>query len=351
MILTRTPFRISFLGGGTDFPSWYLKHGGSVLGTTIDKYCHLSCRYMPPFFDYKYRIVWSHLEVVKEIDEILHPVIPKALKSVGIEEGLEIHHIGDLPARSGVGSSSSFIVGLLHGLYALKGKMISKTELLERSLDLEQNILKERVGSQDQTLAVYGGLNKIDFMENGIIKVSPITISADRLQHFNDHLMLFFTGISRFSSKIQEKTVASIHNHDPLLKEMQTLVDQGVDVLSRSQNLFEFGELLNENWNIKQHINPSASTDAIQEIYSAARAAGATGGKILGAGGGGFMLLFVPPRFQHKVRERLRKLVYVPFKFEHAGSQIIHYDVESKTLQAIQDFNRYKEEQQALSLI
>lgn len=326
MIISRTPFRVSFLGGGTDFPAWYLENGGAVLSTAIDKYCYLTCRYLPPFFDHNYRILWSKTERCRHLEEITHPVIPKALKWMNITHGLEIHHDGDLPARSGMGSSSSFVVGLLHTLYALKGKMVSREQLLEKSIHFEQEILKENVGSQDQTSAVYGGFNLLEYKKNGNICVNPITLSIDRMRSFNDHLMLFFSGISRISSQVTEGFTSNIDNKRSELRQFRQMVDEGIRILNSDGDILEFGGLLDEAWRIKRTLSDQVSNHDCDHIYQTAISAGAVGGKILGAGGGGFILFFVPPELQEKVRNALKGLVYVPFTINAPGSQIIHYE-------------------------
>lgn len=326
MIISRTPFRISFFGGGTDYPGFYREHGGAVLATAIDKYCYLSCRYLPPFFEHKYRIVWSQIELAQSLEDIAHPVIPKAAKWLNIDQGLEIHHQGDLPARSGMGSSSSFAVGLLNVLHALKGEMLSSEELLKQSLYLEQKLLKENVGSQDQTLAVYGGFNKVEFHQDDEISVSPMTLLPQRKQELNDHLMLFFSGISRHSSVVASSIMENIPKRHSTLLEMKQLVSEATLQLASSTDIHEFGHLLNHAWELKQSLSNKICNDTCAQIYRQALRAGALGGKVLGAGGGGFMLFFVPPEKQSRVKAALNNLVHVPFQFSNTGSQIIHYD-------------------------
>ena len=328
MIISRTPFRISFFGGGTDYPAWYRKHGGAVLATTIDKYCYLTCRYLPPFFEHRIRVVYSKIEDCQTIDEIKHPAVRGVLRYLNIDRGVEIHHDGDLPARSGMGSSSSFTVGLLHALYALKGHMPSKQQLAMESIHIEQKLLKETVGSQDQVLAAYGGFNHITFLPNGEISVRPITIAAERMRELNSHLMLFYTGIKRTASNIAESYVNDIESKEQRLCMMSDMVDKGISILSSGQDITRFGQLLHEAWQAKRGLSSEVSNSYVDEIYDQAISAGAIGGKITGAGGGGFMLLFVPPSRQRKVREKLNKLIYVPFKFECSGSQIILFNAE-----------------------
>jgi len=323
MIISRTPFRISFFGGGTDYPAWYLKHGGAVLATTIDKYCYLTCRYLPPFFEHRIRVVYSKVESCQTVDEISHPSVREVLRYLNIERGVEIHHDGDLPARSGMGSSSSFTVGLLHALYALKGQMVSKQELAQESIHIEQEILKETVGSQDQVSAAHGGFNIITFSSGGEISIRPMTLTQERIKNLNSHLMLFYTGIVRTASNIAESYVNNIENGRRQLYLMNDLLEESIAILNKGRNINEFGELLHEAWKAKRSLSKKVSNTKVDEIYSMARSAGAIGGKLTGAGGGGFILLFVPPEKQIKVREKLNGLIYVPFKFESYGSQIV----------------------------
>jgi D-glycero-alpha-D-manno-heptose-7-phosphate kinase len=328
MIISRTPFRISLFGGGTDYPEWYRKHGGAVLATTIDKYCYINCRYLPPFFEHRYCIVYAKVEHCQTIDEIVHPAVREALRFLDIQRGVEIHHDADIPARSGIGSSSTFTVGLLNALYALKGQMVSKHRLATESVHLEQDVLKETVGSQDQVLAAYGGLNHILFHQNGEISVAPITVGADRMRDLASHLMLFYTGIKRTASSIAESFVNGLDDRRRQLRVIKDLVDESISILSSDRDILEFGELLHESWLAKRSLSTSVSNSEVDEMYEEARVAGAVGGKLLGAGGGGFLLLFVPPSKQRDVRERLNTLIRVPFKFEFSGSQIIFCDRE-----------------------
>lgn len=326
MIISRTPFRISFFGGGTDYPAWYRKHGGSVLATTINKYCYLSVRFLPPFFWYKYRVAYSKIENCKTIDEIMHPSVRAILHFLKIPRGVEIHHHGDLPARSGLGSSSAFTVGLLHALYALEGHISSKQKLGKESIYLEQEVLKETVGSQDQIQAAYGGLNHVTFHKNGEITVKPVAISSQRIEQLENHLMLFYTGVTRTASDIAKTFVPNIEQKEKQLLAMNEMVDQALNILNSKQDINDFGKLLHESWTLKRSLSSSVSNSFIDKIYLDALEAGATGGKIIGAGGGGFLLLFVPPTKQAKVRKKFSKLVHVPFKFERQGSQIIFLD-------------------------
>lgn len=328
MIISRTPFRISFFGGGTDYPAWYLKHGGAVLATTIDKYCYITCRHLPPFFEHRYCVIYSKMEYCQTVSEIAHPAVREVLRYLNHERGLEIHHDGDLPARSGMGSSSAFTVGLLHALNALNGHMTSKKQLAVESIHIEQDLLKETVGSQDQVLAAYGGLNHISFLPNGEISVKPITILPERMRELNSNLMLFYTGVKRTASNIAESYVNGIEDRKRQLRLIKDLVDESVSILNSGQDITGFGELLREAWQAKRSLSSSVSNPHLDEIFDLAMSGGAIGGKLTGAGGGGFLLLFVPPSRQKQVREKLNKLIYVPFKFEFSGSQIIFFDQE-----------------------
>lgn len=329
MIISRTPFRISFFGGGTDYPAWYREHGGAVLATTIDKYCYLSCRYLPPFFEHRIRIVYSKIENCQSVDEISHPSVREVLRYLKVERGVEIHHDGDLPARSGMGSSSAFTVGLLNALYALKGEMASKHQLAKESIDVEQNWLRENVGSQDQVATAYGGLNHIAFLPNGEISVHPVTIATERMLELGSHLMLFYTGIARTASTIAEDYINNVDAKKRQLRVLKDLVDESILVLNSARNLNTFGELLHEAWLAKRDLSSRVTNGHVDEIYDDARSAGAIGGKLLGAGGGGFMLIFAPPEAQLAVRQKLSKLICVPFNFEFSGSQIIFFDPEA----------------------
>jgi len=337
MIISRTPFRISFFGGGTDYPAWYQRHGGAVLATTIDKYCYLTCRYLPPFFEHRFRVVYSKIESCQTIDEISHPAVREILRYLKIDRGVEIHHDGDLPARSGIGSSSSFTVGLLHALYALKGHMPNKKQLAIESIHIEQELLKEAVGSQDQVLAAYGGFNHIAFLPNGEFSIRPMTLTAGRIQELNSYLMLFYTGIKRTASDIAESFVNDLEVKKRQLRIMKDLVEEAISILNSGQDITRFGELLHEAWQAKCSLSPIVSNSCVNEIYQEAISAGALGGKLIGAGGGGFMLLFVPPSIRGRVKEKLNKLLYVPFKFEFSGSQIIFFDPEEDYLAEEQD--------------
>ena len=326
MIISRTPYRISFFGGGTDYPSWYNQHGGAVLAATIDKYCYLSCRYLPPFFEHRYRIVYSRIESVNKVDEIVHPSVRETLKYLGIERGIELHHDGDLPARSGMGSSSSFTVGLLHVLHSLQGNMSGKHQLAMEAIEIEQEKLKEVVGSQDQVMAAYGGLNHVQFHRNGEVMVRPLIMDSKRIDEFNDHLLLFYTGIKRTASEVAGSYAGDINNKRQQLRIISNLVEEGLETLCSNSDLNRFGELLHEAWQVKRNLSSIVTNSFVDEIYESALSAGALGGKLLGAGGGGFMLFFVPPDRQEKVIQKLSRLIRVGFRFEFNGSQIAYYN-------------------------
>ena len=347
MIISRTPFRISFFGGGTDYPAWYQKHGGSVLATAINKYCYISCRYLPPFFEHRIRVVYSKIEDCQTIDDIKHPAVREVLRYLNMERGVEIHHDGDLPARSGMGSSSAFTVGLLNALYALKGYMPGTEELATESIYIEQERLREAVGSQDQVMATYGGFNHIAFpRDGGKISVKPMTLSPERIKELNTRLMLFYTGIKRTASNIAESYITNIDKKEHQLRIMRDMVNEGISILNDGQDITRFGKLLHESWKTKRSLSSRVSNSQVEQIYEEAMSAGAIGGKLIGAGGGGFLLLFVHPPDQSKVREKLNNLICVPFEFESSGSQIIFFDPEvdysseekARTNQSLQAF-------------
>jgi len=326
MIITRTPFRISFFGGGTDYPAWSRHHGGAVLATSIDKYCYITCRYLPQFFDHKYRIVYSRIENVREISEIQHPAVKAVLGVLDCKDGLEIHHDGDLPARAGLGSSSSFTVGFVNAVTALRGKHISKEELASQAIHIEQQVIREDVGSQDQISAAFGGMNRIEFLRDGSFDVAPMVLPAERLAELQSHLMLCFTGLSRIASEVAKSKIENMDKREKELKIMHGLVDQAISVLqSKSASIEEFGGLLHESWTYKRKLSDKVSNSEIDAFYEAARTMGAIGGKLLGAGGGGFFLLFARPGDHKAIREKFSRLVHVPFRFENAGSRVVLY--------------------------
>ena len=323
MIISRTPYRVSFFGGGTDYPAWYREHGGAVLAAAIARYCYITCRWLPPFFGHKSRVVYSIIEDVQRTEDIQHPAVREALLELDIRDGIEIHHDGDLPKMTGLGTSSSFTVGLLHALHALRGEFRSRMQLAEEAIHIERDRCGDRVGSQDQVSAAYGGLNHIRFASDDSISVTPVPLPADRMTAFQDSLLLFFTGFSRYSSEVVAEQLQNVPQKGKELSEMAAMVDQGVRILTGGGDLADFGRLLHEGWLLKRSLSSRVSTPEIDAMYAAARQAGAIGGKITGAGGGGFLLLYVEPDRRDAVRQALAKLLHVPFDLDHAGSQII----------------------------
>ena len=331
MVITRTPLRISFFGGGTDYPLWYRAHGGAVLSTTIDKSCYLTCRWLPPFFEYHSRVSYSKVENVAKNGAIEHPSVRACLKFLGIEEGVEVHHVADLPARTGLGTSSAFTVGLLLGLYALKEQMCDKHTLATEAIHVEQDLIHEAVGAQDQVSAAYGGFNRINFNQDGSIDVNPIAAAQSRFSELEQHLALYFTGFSRTASEVAQEQLRMTPHKEKELHTMRQLVDEAEAILSNPRRpLPEFGRLLHESWQIKRALTQKITNSAIDEIYQAGLDAGALGGKLLGAGGGGFMLFFVPPERREALRARLKNLLCVPFSFSKKGSSVVVYEAEKQ---------------------
>lgn len=330
MIITQTPFRMSFFGGGTDFSGFFNEHGGAVLSTTFDKYAYVTVRHLPPFFDFNTHITYSKDERVKDIKEIQHPAIRNALDWLNMKQ-IRMTYEADLPARSGLGTSSSFAVGMINALYALKGQYANKRKLADDAIYLERELCKEVGGIQDQIAASFGGFNRINFSRDGY-SVNPVIISPERKKELNDHLMLFFTGFSRFSSDIQKGTEKSMKDKTAELLKMYELVDEAERVLTdKNTSLDEFGKLLDYTWKLKRGISSGISTGSIDEQYDKAMKAGALGGKLLGAGGGGFLLFYVPKEKQEAVKKALEGQMYVPFKFENEGTKIIYYGPEEYT--------------------
>lgn len=325
MIISKTPFRMSFFGGGTDMPAFFNEHGGAVISTTFDKYCYVNVRHLPPFMPYYSELVYSRIERVNHIDEIEHPAIREAMRMLDIHE-IRLTYEGDLPARTGLGTSSTFAVGMLHAFYALKGKYADKRKLAESAIILERERCKESGGWQDQIAAAYGGLNRIDFGDNSF-KVSPIIIHPDRKKLLNDNLMLFFTGISRFSSEIQKDTMSQQHDKTRQLKELLSLVNDAQTILEdKHSDMNDFGRLLDHTWKLKRDTGSKISNNEIDDLYQRGLKAGALGGKLLGAGGGGFLLFYVEKDKQQHVINELDELMHVPFELENEGSTIIHYN-------------------------
>ena len=343
MIICRTPFRISFFGGGTDYPAWYEENGGGVLSTTINKYTYISCRHLPPFFEHKSRVVWSKIEQVTDNGEIDHPAVKAALSYMGVKEGVEIHHDGDLPARAGLGSSSAFAVGIIHALHALQGRMIGKSDLAKLAIHVEQDLLKENVGVQDQIATAFGGLNRIRISRDHSFSVEPVMLPHDRLKALEHNLLLFYTGLSRHASEMAKDTIQAIPNKKNELRRMQAMVDIAVDALAGESSLDDFGRLLDEAWQLKRSLSANIAPAFVDGIYAKARAAGALGGKLLGAGGGGFILFYVPAERRQDVLNALSDLLVVPFESERDGSKIIFYDRDqySRTALSERRFVRY----------
>lgn len=325
MIITQTPFRMSFFGGGTDVESFFKENGGAVLSTTFDKYCYVTVRHLPRFFDYATDLTYSKSERVNSVDEIQHPAIRNAMKMLDMHE-LRLTYDSDLPARSGLGTSSSFAVGMLNAFYALKGKYVSKQRLADEAIRLERVLCQEAGGWQDQIAAAFGGLNRINFNRNGY-EVIPVIISPERKERLQQNLMLFFTGFTRFSSEIQKAKSSS----DKLarLKEMYILVDEAEKILvDKCSNLDEFGRLLDITWHLKRGTSRTVTTQSIDALYERGKKAGALGGKLLGAGGGGFLLFYVEAEKQESVKKAMDGLLHIPFKFENGGTRVIHYSPE-----------------------
>ncbi|EME71555.1 galactokinase [Paramagnetospirillum caucaseum] len=323
-VVTKTPFRVSFFGGGTDYPAWYLANGGAVLSSAIRQYCYITCRYFPPYFPHMHRIVWSHIEVVQSIGEILHPAVRAALPVYGFDDrrGVEIHHQGDLPARTGIGSSSSFAVGLIQALKAMRGEAIGKHELALAAIDLERNVLGEAGGYQDQVAAAYGGLNVIRFNTDGSIRVEPLGLSAERQAALEGRLMLFYTGMNRFSAELARKIIGNMEAKNDRLRRMHAMVDEAAAIL-RHGDLDDFGRMLDETWRLKRGLESGITTSVVDEVYEKAMAAGALGGKLLGAGGAGFMVFYVPEGAADAVRRALGSLIHVPFEIDEEGARAI----------------------------
>jgi D-glycero-alpha-D-manno-heptose-7-phosphate kinase len=331
MIITKTPYRISFFGGGSDFPLYYSKFGGCVIGSTINKYCYISLRELPPFFKNRHRIVWSEIQLPNTISEIKHPCIKGVLNYFKIKNGVEIHHQGDLPAFSGIGSSSSFSVGLINALMTSMERKLDKKELGKLSLYIEQKILKEHVGSQDQMWASYGGMNFINFNKKSI-NVKKLSISEKNKKKLSNNLILFFTGKARFSGKIEKNKIFRIEKNLSTLEEMKNYVFYCKKILEKGSSLDEFGELLDNYWNLKKELSNEVSSNLIDEIYKEAKISGAKGGKIIGAGGGGFILFYAKPEVQKKLIKKFNKLTPVRFDFSAEGSKVIFRQKEIKKL-------------------
>jgi D-glycero-alpha-D-manno-heptose-7-phosphate kinase len=331
MIITKTPFRMSFFGGGTDMEEYFKEYGGAVLSTTFDKYCYVNVRHLPRFFDYSTEISYSKTERVNEIADIKHPAVRNAMEMLDMHE-IRLTYEADLPARSGLGTSSSFAVGMLNAFYALKGKYADKKKLADEAIYLERELCEETGGWQDQIAASFGGLNRIDFHADGY-QVFPVIIHPERKLELNNNLMMFFTGFTRFSSEVQKANADSKTDKKAKLmqlQEMYSLVGQAEDILTdKNADLDEFGRMLDHTWRLKRQTGAAVSTNNIDALYEKGMRAGALGGKLLGAGGGGFLLFYVQPEYQENVKSAMSDLMYIPFEFENGGTQVIYYAPES----------------------
>ena len=328
MIITKTPFRMSFFGGGTDMPAFFNEYGGAVISTTFDKFCYVNVRHMPPFHPYISELVHNRFERVNNLEEIEHPLIRECMRLHDIHE-IRLTYEGDLPARTGLGTSSTFAVGMLNAFCALKGKMMSHRALAEEAIKVERDILKEHGGWQDQVAAAYGGLNRIDFQDNDF-SVHPIIIHPDRKKELDENLLLFYTGVQRFSSEIQADTFSKPVDKTKQLMDMLSLVDEAEQILTnKNTSLNEFGKLLDETWKLKRRTGNKVSNGSIDELYDRAIRVGALGGKLLGAGGGGFLLFYCEKDKQATLIRALEQLMVVPFHFENDGAQVLYYSPQN----------------------
>lgn len=328
MIITKTPFRMSFFGGGTDMECFFREYGGSVISSTFDKYCYVNVRHLPRFFDWSTELTYSQIEKVSNVEDINHPAIRNAMKMLDMHE-IRLTYEADLPARSGLGTSSSFAVGMLNAFYALKGKYADKKKLADEAIYLERVLCQETGGWQDQIAASFGGFNRINFNADGY-EVLPIIISPRRKKQLNKNLLMFFTGFTRFSSDVQKANAVNKIDKTAQLKEMLSLADDAEKVLTDERsNLDEFGRLLDHTWKLKRQTGTAVSTNSIDELYAKGIAAGALGGKLLGAGGGGFLVFYAQPERQDSVRRAMRDLMHIPFEFEEGGTRVIYYSPET----------------------
>ena len=328
MIITKTPFRMSFFGGGTDMESFFIKHGGSVLSTTFNKYCYVTVRHLPRFFDYSTELSYSKIERVTKVSQIKHPAVRNGMEMLDMHE-IRLTYEADLPARSGLGTSSSFAVGMLNAFHALKGEYADKQRLADEAIHLERDLCNEAGGWQDQIAAAYGGMNRIDFNTDGTYDVNPVIIHPDRKEMLNDNLLMFFTGFTRFSSDMQKANKLGYKEKEHQLLQMLELVDRAEEVLTdQSRDLDVFGYLLNETWELKRQTGDAVSTGEIDILYKRGIDAGALGGKLLGAGGGGFLVFYVQPEKKEAVLHAMRDLLYIPFSFEDGGTRVVHYSPE-----------------------
>lgn len=329
MIITQTPFRMSFFGGGTDMEEYFKENGGAVISTTFDKYCYVTVRHLPRFFDYKTHLTYSKMEYVNSYDEISHPAIREAMRMLNIHE-IRLTYESDLPAKSGLGTSSSFAVGMLNAFYAIKGKYVDKKKLADEAIYLERVLCNEAGGWQDQIAASYGGFNRINFTSEGY-DVLPVIISPERKMRLNNNLLMFFTGFTRFSSDIQRaNSFSGTGKKASMFKRIQALVDDAEKILvNKNSDLDDFGRLLDETWRLKRQTGSAVSTDSIDRLYEKGIKAGVLGGKLLGAGGGGYLVFYVPPEKQDGVKKAMADLMYIPFQFEDGGTRVVHYTPET----------------------
>lgn len=325
MIITRTPYRISLFGGGTDYPAWYRDNGGAVIGFALNKYCYITVRHLPPFFDHRHRIVYSRIENVRDLAEIEHPAVRAIMAEKGVRDGLEIHHDGDLPARSGIGSSSSFTVGLLTALTALEGRIFTKRQLAAEAIRIEQDVIGEAVGSQDQIWAAYGGCGVIEFMGDDF-RFQPLILPRPRLGALISHFLLFFTGFQRYAADIAKTKIEGIRQKGDRLNRMREMVYEARDIImAPNGELLAIGELLHESWLLKRRLSSMVSNSRLDDIYETGRRAGALGGKLLGAGGGGFMLFFAPPEKHASIRHALKDLIEIDAGIDFEGASVVVY--------------------------
>ena len=326
MVICRTPFRISFFGGGTDYPIWYKNHGGAVISATINKYSYITARWLPPYFDYKHRVRYFQHEQTHSLEEIKHPSVRECARYLNVQEGLEVVHNADVPAQSGLGSSSTFTVGMLHALHSLQNRMPTKRQLAIEAIHVEQELIGEAVGSQDQTAAAFGGINYIRFNRVREIDVDPVILSQERLLELQENLLLVFTGFSRSASEMAKLQIAVTPHKTIELAAMTDLCDQALNCLTDEQkSLDEFGRLLKEQWRIKRGLTEKISNPEIEGIYDLAIKNGALGGKLLGAGGGGFMLFYARKEQHESIRTALHRRMFVPFRFDFTGSKIVYF--------------------------
>lgn len=331
MIITRTPYRISFFGGGTDYPVWWKENGGAVLASTINRYCYITCTPRLPFYDFKYLVSWSENENVNSIDEIIHPSVRESLRYFEIEHGMDVRTMGELPARAGLGASSAFTVGFINALHGLRGEVPSPMQLTAESTHIEQNLIRENVGCQDQAMAAFGGFNRVNFNRDGSLGIDPVNMGIDQNAELQGNLMLMFTGIMRRASEVAGAQIEATGRGDlsGRLETMHEMVDEGARILSSGSDLDDFGRLLHEGWQLKRSLTPAITNDEIDDLYRGVRDCGAIGGKLTGAGGGGFLLLYAPPEAQARIRKKYPNLIHVDVTFESQGSQIVFEDREA----------------------